>query len=51
MSPEYNVSCKFTGNDGENEIKLDFTYEAFTPQDNADLIDSLYHFIKVFKRL
>jgi len=49
MSPEYNVSCKFTGRDGENEIKIDFEAVALTTEDHEDLIDFLFSFVRAFK--
>lgn len=49
--PEYNVSCKFTGKDGENEIKIDLTVKAVTTQDHEDLIDFLFNFVRTFKKV
>jgi hypothetical protein len=49
--PEYNVSCKFTGNDGENVIQIDFTGMAYTTEDHEELIGFLHHFVRVFKQV
>ena len=49
--PEYNISCKFTGKDGENEIKIEFEAAAHDTQSHEELIDFLYNFVRTFKRV